>query len=50
MVAGQWPRGWERPRKAEAALVAAGYGRDIHHIEGGFTAWKEAGLPVEAER
>ena len=39
-----------RARKAEEALVAAGYGAAIHHIDGGLAAWKEAGLPVEAER
>jgi rhodanese-related sulfurtransferase len=35
-----------RARKGEAALLSAGY-TSVLHIEGGFTAWKEAGLPVE---
>ena len=39
-----------RARKAEEALVAAGYDAAIHHIDGGLTAWKQAGLEVEAER
>ena len=34
-----------RARKGEAALIAAGHDR-VLHIEGGFTAWKAAGLPT----
>ena len=35
-----------RARKGEAALLAAGY-RAVLHVEGGFSAWREAGFPVE---
>jgi rhodanese-related sulfurtransferase len=35
-----------RARKGEAALLSAGY-TSVLHIEGGLSAWKEAGLPVE---
>jgi rhodanese-related sulfurtransferase len=34
-----------RARKGEAALIAAGHDR-VFHIEGGFSAWKAAGLPT----
>ena len=34
-----------RARLGEAALVAAG-GKDVLHVEGGFSAWESAGLPV----
>lgn len=39
-----------RARKAEDALVAAGFDAPIQHIDGGLGAWKAAGLAVEAER
>jgi rhodanese-related sulfurtransferase len=35
-----------RARKGEFALLAAGY-QKVLHLEGGFAAWKAAGLPVE---
>jgi len=35
-----------RARKGEAALLDAGY-TSVLHIEGGLSAWKSAGLPVE---
>ena len=35
-----------RARKGEAALLAAGY-HDVLHLEGGLSAWKAAGLPVD---
>lgn len=35
-----------RARKGEAALLAAGYG-PVLHVEGGFSAWRKAGLPIE---
>jgi phage shock protein E len=35
-----------RARKGEAALLGAGYTR-VLHLDGGFAAWKAAGLPVE---
>jgi phage shock protein E len=35
-----------RARKGEAALLAAGYA-SVLHIEGGLSAWKSSGLPVE---
>jgi rhodanese-related sulfurtransferase len=35
-----------RSRKAEAQLVEAGV-KGVAHLEGGFEAWKQAGLPVE---
>jgi rhodanese-related sulfurtransferase len=38
-----------RARKGEAALLSAGY-TSVLHIEGGLTAWKEAGLPVEGAK
>ncbi len=34
-----------RARKGEASLLAAGFG-PVFHVEGGFSAWKEAGLPI----
>lgn len=37
-----------RARKGEAALLKVGYD-DVLHIEGGFAAWKKAGLPVESK-
>jgi len=37
-----------RARKGEAALLKIGYD-DVLHIEGGFAAWKKAGLPLEAK-
>ena len=36
-----------RARKGEEALRRSGYGAPILHVEGGFAAWSEAGLPVE---
>lgn len=38
-----------RARKGEAALLSAGY-KKVFHVEGGFTAWKAAELPVEVPR
>ncbi len=35
-----------RARKAESALLAAGYA-SVFHLEGGLAAWQAAGLPVE---
>jgi phage shock protein E len=35
-----------RARKGEAALFDAGY-RSVVHVEGGLSAWKAEGLPVE---
>lgn len=35
-----------RARLGEAALLEAGVD-NVLHLEGGFTAWQEAGLPVE---
>jgi phage shock protein E len=35
-----------RARKGEAALLESGYG-SVVHIEGGLSAWKAEGLPVE---
>jgi rhodanese-related sulfurtransferase len=35
-----------RSRIAGAALAKAGFG-EIYHLNGGFRAWKDAGLPVE---
>jgi phage shock protein E len=35
-----------RARKGEAALLGAGY-TQVLHLDGGFAAWKSAGLPVE---
>ena len=35
-----------RARKGESALLAAGYEK-VFHVEGGFSAWQAAGLPVE---
>lgn len=35
-----------RARKGEAALLAAGYS-SVLHLEGGFSAWQAAGLPVD---
>jgi rhodanese-related sulfurtransferase len=35
-----------RSRMAGAALAKAGF-NEIYHLNGGFKAWKEAGLPVE---
>jgi len=35
-----------RARIAEAALADAG-ARDLLHVEGGYSAWEAAGLPVE---
>lgn len=35
-----------RARKGEAALLEAGY-TSVLHLEGGLSAWKGAGLPVE---
>ena len=35
-----------RARKGESALLAVGYEK-VLHLEGGFAAWKAAGLPVE---
>ena len=34
-----------RARAAEAILIKSGHGR-VQHLEGGFTAWGAAGLPV----
>ena len=34
-----------RARKGEAALLAAGQEK-VFHLEGGFSAWQSAGLPV----
>jgi rhodanese-related sulfurtransferase len=36
-----------RGRMAGSALAKAGFG-EIYHLNGGFRAWKEAGLPVES--
>jgi rhodanese-related sulfurtransferase len=38
-----------RARAAEAALIGAGY-NSVLHLNGGFAAWKAAGLPVARER
>jgi rhodanese-related sulfurtransferase len=38
-----------RARKGESALLAAGYEK-IFHLEGGFSAWQAADLPVEGAR
>ena len=38
-----------RARKAETALLAAGY-KKVFHVGGGFGAWRAAGLPVEVQR
>ena len=35
-----------RARKGEAALFEAGY-TSVLHLDGGFSAWKASGLPVE---
>lgn len=35
-----------RARKGEAALLAAGH-ESVLHIEGGLSAWKASGLPVD---
>ncbi|MEE3328197.1 MAG: rhodanese-like domain-containing protein [Myxococcota bacterium] len=35
-----------RARKGEAALLAAGQEK-VFHLDGGFSAWQAAGLPVE---
>jgi rhodanese-related sulfurtransferase len=35
-----------RSRMAGAALAKAGF-KDIYHLNGGYRAWKDAGLPVE---
>lgn len=35
-----------RSRMAAAALAKAGFS-EVYHLNGGFRAWKEAGLPVE---
>lgn len=35
-----------RSRMAGAALAKAGV-KDVYHLNGGFRAWKDAGLPVE---
>ena len=37
-----------RARAAEAVLVKSGHER-IQHLEGGFTAWGSAGLPVSTD-
>ena len=37
-----------RARAAEAILIKSGHGR-VQHLEGGFTAWGAAGLPVAIE-
>jgi rhodanese-related sulfurtransferase len=39
-----------RARKAEAALVAAGFRGAIYHLEGGLAAWQAAELAVEPHR
>ena len=39
-------KGGPRARKGESALLAAGYEK-VFHVEGGFSAWQAAGLPVE---
>ena len=36
-----------RGRMAGAALAKAGFG-ETYHLNGGFRAWKDAGLPVES--
>jgi rhodanese-related sulfurtransferase len=35
-----------RSRNAGAALAKAGF-KDVYNLNGGFLAWKDAGLPVE---
>ena len=35
-----------RSALAAATLAAMGY-RDVAHLDGGLTAWREAGLPVD---
>jgi rhodanese-related sulfurtransferase len=35
-----------RTRSAESALGKQGF-KEIYHLQGGFAAWKAAGLPVE---
>lgn len=37
-----------RARKGESALLERGY-ENVLHIEGGFSAWKQAGLPVSTD-
>lgn len=37
-----------RSRMAGAALAKAGF-KEIYHLNGGFKAWKDAGLPVEKQ-
>ena len=36
-----------RARKGEAALLASGQEK-VFHLDGGFSAWRSAGLPVES--
>lgn len=38
-----------RSRTAGAALAKAGL-TEVYHLNGGFRAWKDAGLPVEKSR
>ena len=38
-----------RARMGESALLAAGY-ESVFHLEGGFSAWQAAGLPVETAK
>jgi len=38
-----------RARKGESALLSAGY-TSVLHIDGGLSAWKAAGLPVEMKK
>ena len=38
-----------RARKGESALLAAGQ-TEVLHLEGGLTAWQQAGLPMEGQR
>jgi len=35
-----------RSRMAGSALAKAGFS-EVYHLNGGFRAWKDAGLPVE---
>jgi rhodanese-related sulfurtransferase len=36
----------QRGRAATAALAKLGF-KDVYHLQGGFKAWKDAGLPVQ---
>jgi rhodanese-related sulfurtransferase len=35
-----------RSRMAASALARLGF-KDVYHLQGGYRAWKDAGLPVE---